>query len=516
MLLFLLFLSRLGSAQSLEQALATLRRAPVDQSKGAIDAVLARRPSLGQIELILQNGVSVPPAKRGWLLLQATDEAGESRPYQLYIPKSLKADGGPVPLLVSMHGGVARDRFVTATGQVGFGAQWTADADEAGFVVAYPLGRRDCVWWTKAGLRHIRATIRDVKRRAPIDDDRIVATGFSDGGSGAYFLALAAPDLFSGFLPMNGHPAVAASASRLPLYLRNLKERPLLAAMTQDDQLYPAKTVLPHLQAAIESGAAVQIVSYPSGGHRPVYWREQRAAFKRFVMETEREALPDEIDWWCADTDLGRIGWIGVDKIGPGAGDAEALPDLNIESRPGRVLLGVTVDRAFAGPGVRVTAVSAGSFAESSEMKPGDVIEIVDGRRIGNLDDLREALQAKKYGDKITLTWRRDREPWTIFGKLPKFTPRPIYRRSGPTARLSAKVDNNVVEVVSRNVRAFTIRLARRQFDFDEEVVVRVNGKERWKGKPVADPKFLLRTYAAEADAGRLFAAEVKIEVPAE
>ena len=71
-------------------------------------------------------------------------------------------------------------------------------------------------------------------------------------------------------------------------------------------------------------------------------------------MSTEREALPDEIPWWCADTALGRIGWIAVERIGPGAGDADALPDLNVESRPGRVRLGVGVDQTFAGPGVRV------------------------------------------------------------------------------------------------------------------------------------------------------------------
>ena len=512
--LILVFLARLGSAESLEEALAALRRASAAESKAAIEAVLAKRPDLGRIELILENGVPVRKAESGWHLLQATDEAGETRPYQLFVPESLKADGGSVPLLVSMHGGVARARFTTALGQVGYGAQWTADAEKEGFVIAYPLGRRDCTWWSLAGLRHIRATIRDVKRRAPIDDDRIVATGFSDGGSGAYFLALAAPDLFSGFLAMNGHPAVAASASRLPLYLRNLKERPVFAAMTQDDPLYPAKSVLPHLQAAIEFGAAVRITSYPRGGHRPVYWGEQRAAFNRFVMDTEREALPDEIHWWCADTALGRIGWIAVEQIGPGAGDADALPDLNVESRPGRVLLGVSVDQTHPGPGVRVTAVSAKSLAAAIEMKPGDVIVGLDGARIGDLGDLRDALQAKSHGDKIALDLRRGDETVSLTGRLPAFEPRPLYLRTGPTARLSATVDNNVVDVISRNVRAFTIRLARRQFDLSEDVVVRVNGKELLRARPVANPELLLRGYAESADAGRLFAAELRIEVP--
>ena len=47
----------LGSAESLEEALTALRCAPAAES---IDAVLAKRPDPGEIELILQNGVPVP------------------------------------------------------------------------------------------------------------------------------------------------------------------------------------------------------------------------------------------------------------------------------------------------------------------------------------------------------------------------------------------------------------------------------------------------------------------------
>ncbi len=53
--------------------------------------------------------------------------------------------------------------------------------------------------------------------------------------------------------------------------------------------------------------------------------------------------------------------------------------------------------------GVRVTAVVPGSAAEKAELKVGDVILSLDGRKVGTFDALREAIQARRAGDKVKL-----------------------------------------------------------------------------------------------------------------
>ncbi|MEE8104116.1 MAG: PDZ domain-containing protein [Planctomycetota bacterium] len=498
----------------LDKLLHQLRTAAEPERDGVIHAVLQSGADFETVHAKLGEAIPVPALAVGWSRRQVKAADGVERPYVLYIPQSIKGSVEAVPLLVHMHGGVGRAEY-PPPGQVGYGSQWVASAENEGFVVAYPLGRRDTNWWNDAGLAHIEAVIRDTKRLATIDDDRIVATGFSDGGSGCYFLAMAAPDLFSGFLAMNGHPRVPASASRRPLYLRNVKARPLFVAMTQDDQLYPARRVLPHLLAVIEEGARMHIVQYPTGGHRPVYWAEQLAAFVNFIASTEREALPDRIDWFCAEPALGRIGWIEVEEIGAAEGDAAAVEDLNVESRPGRVLLGVSVDQAFAGPGVRIANVTRDSLASEMKLEAGDVVVSLRGNDIKDLGDLRRALAATTFGDEMRLRVRRGDRELTPAIKIPPFQARPVYLRGKPTARISAEIENNRIEIVSRNVRRLRLRFAPRHIDFDAEVVVIVNGTERLRQKLTPDLEQLVRGYAADADAGRLFAAETRIELPA-
>ena len=376
----LLALAGLALAQeprdaALRDALIGLRRAaPADRDE-AVAAVLALEPRPEDVLRRIRGGVTVPAKEPGWHLLEAVDDRGVARPYQLYVPESLAAREKPGPLLVYLHGGVNRPEFLRGEGEVGYGQLWIESAEKEAFPIAFPAARHDCMWWSDAGARHIRAVVRDAKRHVPVDDDRIFASGFSDGGSGCYFLAMAAPEPFAGFLPMNGHPAVA-SLSGHQLYLRNLKRSPLFAAMTLDDQLYPAAEVLDHLTLAMRAGAPIRIVSYEGGNHRPVYFEQQRATFEGFLRDVFRDATPQELEWSCADPETGRVAWLEILETGPAEGDAEAPPDLNPIVQPGRPRLGFSADRAFGGEGVKVAAVVDDSVAQGMGLQEGDVVVV--------------------------------------------------------------------------------------------------------------------------------------------
>jgi poly(3-hydroxybutyrate) depolymerase len=510
-LLILLALPALAEDE-LGVTLSALRAAERGKRDAAVEAVLALGPEMHEVVSRLKAGIQVPTIGEGWHLLEAVDGKGVKRPYQVYFPVSLKGMTGPVPLMVSMHGGVSRPEFIRELMRVGAGAAWDASAEEEGFVCAFPMGRQDCTWWSDAGVDHVRAVIREVKRFAPIDDDRIVGSGFSDGGSGAFYLALAAPDPFACFLPMNGHPAVASAGSGHQLYLRNLKMVPLLATMTQDDQLYPAATILPHIEMAMRSGARILTLSYPTGGHRPVYFEEQRKTFERFFTETKRDPHPKEIDWWCADPARGRFRWVEVLELGPTPGDAEALPDLNIMTTPSRVRIGIYVDQAFAGEGVRVLRLVDDSLAKELEMRPGDVVIAVDEHEIKAMRDLQVALGSKTYGDEVLLVVHRGEEILRFKGRFPEFKPEPIYQRDKPAARVSVRVEEGVVRVLTRNVRKLKLLLPP-GFNEERPFKLLVNGKEgdfEFRNVPL---KALLERYAREADAGRLFTREVLIDL---
>jgi len=500
---------------ALDAALAKLRTVSPADTDAAVRAVLDSKPDRAAVLARLARPFAVPAKEAGWRLLQATDENGVERPFELYVPKSLVGKVEPVPLLVTMHGGVSRPEFIDTPGQSSTAALWVDSADAEGFVIACPAGRADCVWWSDAGAAHVRAVIRETKRHAPIDDDSVFGTGFSDGGSGCYYLAMAEPQHFAGFLPMNGHPAVASSASKKALYIENLRALPNFVAMTQDDQLYPAVTVLPHLEVAMQAGALMHIVSYPRGGHRPVYFDEQRAAFVRFVTDTPREPHPRAFSWKCASPAQGRIDWAEILAIGVSDVDPAALPDRNVMSTPGRLRIGIGVDRNFEGTGVRITQISRGTVAEQLKLAEGDLIVSMDGKAIGGLADLRRALDGKQYGDEVALTLQRGDEQINAKGRFPAFKSSPIYRRDKdqPTAEFSLQSEGNRVVVRCRNVRKFRLRLSTALFG-DGELALAVNGS-RVEAKISELPlERILRNYAREADGGRVHGREVVVELP--
>ncbi len=507
----LLLLAPVSAQDDLDKALSVLRTASHGERAEAVRNVLALKPKRDDVVARLKAGVPVKMWPPGWHMLEATASDGEKRPYQLYIPKPAE-ENEPMPLLVHMHGGVARADFGRVKGKVGYGGVlWPELAEQHKFVIAFPEARSDCMWWSDAGVAHVRAVIREAKRFAPIDDDAIVGTGFSDGGSGCYYLAMAAPDPFAAFLPMNGHPAVGANASGKQLYVHNLVGSPLFCAMTSDDQLYPAGAVLPHLAPALALGAKMHIVNYPTGGHQPVYFKEQTGAFMRFLADTPRDPSPMDLEWRCADPKIGRYRWVEVLEIGATEGDAAAATDINVMSTPSRVRLGIQIDRNFA-EAVRITLVVEKSVAAAMGIEQGDFLVALDGRQTPNIQALRIVLAAKKYGDEVTATVKRGLEELALKGRFPEFKPSPYYKRGKPTARITVTVEDQIIHVTSRNVKKFKLYLPPILFGAGP-VTVKVNGREAKTTITQVALKDVLVRYAADADARRLATREAVVEV---
>jgi aminopeptidase N len=90
---------------------------------------------------------------------------------------------------------------------------------------------------------------------------------------------------------------------------------------------------------------------------------------------------------------------------GPGG---ESLTERPTTGR--RVSLGTMPDFAFAGPGVKVASVIAGSPAEQAGVQANDVIIAVDGAALTDLKAYGAALRGKSPGDMILVRVRRGDE----------------------------------------------------------------------------------------------------------
>jgi S1-C subfamily serine protease len=71
-----------------------------------------------------------------------------------------------------------------------------------------------------------------------------------------------------------------------------------------------------------------------------------------------------------------------------------------------------------ASPGVLVTAVESGSPAEKAGIVRGDIVIQAEGKAVDTPADLRQALSAKKAGDKVTLTIRHGDTVKTVTATL--------------------------------------------------------------------------------------------------
>lgn len=127
---------------------------------------------------------------------------GLNRSYILRVPGSY--DGTtPVPLLLDFHALLTSASYQRNN-------SGTLDVAEAeGFIVAYPQGI-DNAWnigpcctrsRTVDDTGFARAIVEQVKAEACIDEKRVYATGYSNGGGMAYTLACKAADVFAAVAP---------------------------------------------------------------------------------------------------------------------------------------------------------------------------------------------------------------------------------------------------------------------------------------------------------------------------
>ncbi len=84
-----------------------------------------------------------------------------------------------------------------------------------------------------------------------------------------------------------------------------------------------------------------------------------------------------------------------------------------------RAMLGVTTDESDKG--AEINTVNKESAAEKMGLKKGDIITKVNEKNVADPDDLTAAIRSHKPGDKVTVTYLRDKKENTASGELGKW-----------------------------------------------------------------------------------------------
>lgn len=198
---------------------------------------------------------------------------GKYQPYGIYIPES---GGAPYPLQMVFHGtGAVHSSQINQSGmQEAFGEQF-------GRILVAPLARGPDGYGSDISERDILDVMDDVESNFDIDRERVIASGYSQGGYVTYRMASLYPHRFAGFITwvgftgngFNGFPeftgltATAGAVGNIRDFIGNLRNMPGSMIVAALDELVHVNTTIAMQQAFEASDNIYKWYMHPIAEH---------------------------------------------------------------------------------------------------------------------------------------------------------------------------------------------------------------------------------------------------------
>lgn len=251
---------------------------------------------------------------------------GSPQPYFVRLPDDYRADRA-WPLILFLHGYVSDTSKVTPW--VLPATQWKLATDR-GAILVMPHGRRNSDF-LGIGEVDVLRVIEEMQRFYRVDPDRIMLTGCSMGGYGAWAVGLRHPSRFASLGLISGQTDFFTWERRArdevrfkswcilqnnPLDLAvNARWLPTLVQHGELDNLVPtvhSKLILPVLQGL---GYDVRYDEYKDQGHY-IYWTDEPfTKLFEFVAPRQRVAAPVRVSFKTFTPRQGQAYWVDVRRL---------------------------------------------------------------------------------------------------------------------------------------------------------------------------------------------------------
>ncbi len=261
------------------------------------------------------------PAIAGPQILTFLSDVDDSdQPYAIYVPPDLDK-AKKYPLVVSLHGAFSNHR-INLRRVFGKGNR-AEDTDlEASrrfppfppeqFLVVSPLAR-GTMGYEGIAEKDVYDVLRDVKRRFPVDEDRIYLTGLSMGGGGALRLGLTRPDVWAAIAPVcpavpEGIEELAGNALNLPVHL----------FQGSLDPLVPARVSRSWQKRLLDLGVQVEYIEYPNVRHNA--WDSAYAGGRIFdwFSKFKKNRYPERVRFTTLHYKYFGAYWVHLNRLTPG------------------------------------------------------------------------------------------------------------------------------------------------------------------------------------------------------
>jgi len=232
-----------------------------------------------------------------------SDVDDSEQPYALYVPRSFDP-ARKYPLVVSLHDELS-DHRLNLRRVVG-------DFTEKDYVVACPSARGSMGY---AGIpeKDIYDVLADVKRRIPIDENRVYLTGISTGGGGALRLGLTRPDIWAAVAAVcpdipRGIEDLAPNALNLPVRLFHGDQDPAIS-VERSRQWY---------QRLLDVGVRVEYTEYPGVRHNAWEYAYRDGGIFQWFAQFRRVGHPERVRFQTRMYKYGEAYWVRFDSFTPG------------------------------------------------------------------------------------------------------------------------------------------------------------------------------------------------------
>jgi len=347
--------------------------------------------------------------------LHLTGADGKERGFSLYIPKSYDAKT-PLPAIFYLHHGARLPHPGQGAERAGVAIfKFRDTCEKHGIIFIAPYTCQGAEWWTPEGVRLVKWTLKQVKRRYNIDEDRIGLLGPLDGGDAVWYLGQEMPGTWSVLMPMTGDPYEIAGLIR-PLFLGTLDRMDILmgvpgltrSTVGAKDQ----KTFLDGLQPMFKQGMRITTSVWPRSQGDFHYLADIKEQVAAFVLDRKRKPLAAEVDIETDHDDGLRALWLRNEGYDPKGDVAHNLPTTILRWTPPKrkeaeKKIGIGLEARPKWPlGLVVTRVTGATL--DANIMQGDVLLEVDGTVVRKTADVKPLIAKHAWNEEVHLVLARE------------------------------------------------------------------------------------------------------------
>lgn len=235
---------------------------------------------LAALLIFVAGCASTPEAATGRFEARTVTVDGRTSTYQVFVPAPAARSGGPLPVVLFLHGSGERGVDGIKQTESGLGPYLRTHAADFPALVVLPQVPDD-EEWSGRNNRVAIAALDAAIAEFGADPSRQYLTGMSMGGYGSWNIALADPSRFAAIVPVCGAvlvprevrptllvEAVANEADPYAAVAQRLKQVPIwMFHGALDDVVYPDDDRKLHAAFKAAGARDTRYTEYPQGNH---------------------------------------------------------------------------------------------------------------------------------------------------------------------------------------------------------------------------------------------------------